>query len=222
MVKATLSKYPDHPYVAMFPLLCGPAFDGLVDSIKTHGQQVPAVRYKGKIIDGRNRIRACSKLGIRPKITEWSPPDKGRDVETQILEFIVLINLHRRQLSESQRAMIAADYAEKIQNGRGTIVESTLQAAKLFDISKSTVEKAAMIKKWNPTMDKDVRKGNLSVTEGRAILAKIISRIPQRELDRRQIVGTFHGLIKKYGKYTEFDDVWAPMRKRLNKIAEAY
>jgi ParB-like chromosome segregation protein Spo0J len=53
-----------HPYSEIFPPMEGVDFDALVEDIKTRGLVQPIVLYEGKILDGRNRARACNKLGI--------------------------------------------------------------------------------------------------------------------------------------------------------------
>jgi ParB-like chromosome segregation protein Spo0J len=51
----------DHLLASIFPILDpkGDAFTTLVEDIKDNGLQEPIVLYEGKILDGRNRCRAC-------------------------------------------------------------------------------------------------------------------------------------------------------------------
>jgi hypothetical protein len=92
---------PFHELANLFPLLTGPAFDEFVEDIRVNGLLDPIWLLGGKVLDGRNRYRACRALGINPPIREYDgngPP----------LAFVLSQNLHRRHLSASQLALIGA------------------------------------------------------------------------------------------------------------------
>jgi ParB-like chromosome segregation protein Spo0J len=61
-----IGNYRVHPVASLFPLLEGQEFEELCEDIESVGQKVPIVVHEGMLLDGRNRLRACLKLGIEP------------------------------------------------------------------------------------------------------------------------------------------------------------
>lgn len=55
-----------HPAADSFPMMDDKRFIDLVDDIRANGLRQPITLCDGLILDGRNRYRACLKLGIEP------------------------------------------------------------------------------------------------------------------------------------------------------------
>ena len=101
-----------HPLASLFPLMEGAEYAGLVEDIRANGLREPiVVDGRGRILDGRNRLRACLEAGVDYTKTTFSGDDDA------ILRFVISKNLHRRHLDTSQRAMIAADLANHRHGG---------------------------------------------------------------------------------------------------------
>jgi len=92
--------YEVHEACQLFPLLDDEELEKLAEDIKTNGLLHPIVLHEEKVLDGRNRLLACEKVGISPRF-EQAP--KGDAVA-----YVLSTNLHRRHLTPSQAAMVAA------------------------------------------------------------------------------------------------------------------
>lgn len=90
-----------HPAAAAFPLIEGDAFAGLVEDIRKQGLIEAISVDDDELLDGRNRLRACDLAGVKPHFTQWRQ-DRGSKTD-----WIVSLNLRRRHLDQSQRAMLA-------------------------------------------------------------------------------------------------------------------
>ena len=88
-----------HPIANLFPLIEGEDFQKLVEDIRDNGQKERILTYDGKIIDGRNRYRACKEAGVEPEFKEW-------DGNGSLASLVMSLNLNRRHLNKEQRAMI--------------------------------------------------------------------------------------------------------------------
>jgi ParB-like chromosome segregation protein Spo0J len=75
----------------------------LAEDIRKNGQRVAIELMDGKILDGRRRWLACEKAGVKPITREVMVSDP--------VDYVISLNLHRRHLSASQRAMVSADGA---------------------------------------------------------------------------------------------------------------
>ncbi len=94
-----------HPDANLFPKMNEAEFDSFVADIEANGLIEEIVLHpNGSILDGRNRYEACQRLGITPRYRTWD--ESGNPVH-----FVLSMNLHRRHLDASQRAMIAGAVA---------------------------------------------------------------------------------------------------------------
>ena len=104
-----------HPAAGIFPLMQGEAFDSLVADVGAHGLHEPIWLFDGKIIDGRNRYRACLEAGVEPKFRQYE------GTEEWLVQFILSANLERRHLEKDQRAACAVealDYERRLAKRR--------------------------------------------------------------------------------------------------------
>lgn len=139
-------EYHPHPIAEIFPLMSGDDFVALKADIREHGLLEPIWIADGKILDGRNRFRACQEVGAIPVFREYTGNDP--------VAFVVSLNLKRRHLNESQRGMVAAKLANMSHGGdRKTDQAANLQlehvtqtaAADLLNVSPRTVATAKRV-----------------------------------------------------------------------------
>ncbi len=161
----------------MFPLIEGDEFDALVEDIREHGLREPITILDGKILDGRNRYYALSE--IDPGFSLESAPKMFVEFDgDDPLEFVISKNLHRRQLSASQRAMVAANITEANLKQNGYTPGLSLpNAAKMMNVAVRTVSRARKILKTNPTLAKQIETGKRRVGEepGQKTISVVLS-----------------------------------------------
>jgi hypothetical protein len=169
-----------HPAALVFPEMSPADLDGLVEDIKQNGLAHPIVRTSdGVVLDGRNRLKACEIAGIDPQfeVYEGSNP----------VGFIISSNLKRRQLNESQRALIATRLATLARGQHQTAFESAEKfqppndqmrkfadsdsgmtqaaAAAALNVSKRSVQSARVVlDHGTPELIKAVEQGRLPVS----------------------------------------------------------
>lgn len=152
-----------HPLSNIFPLIEGAEFDALVEDIRLNGQREPIVLLDGKILDGRNRYRACLRAGEDPASVTYYGEDP--------VSFVISLNLRRRHLDESQRAVVAAKLANMKQGNYSKAANlpvspvSQSDAADMLNVSERTVRSArAVIDEGAPELVEAVEHGRVSVS----------------------------------------------------------
>jgi N6-adenosine-specific RNA methylase IME4/ParB-like chromosome segregation protein Spo0J len=151
---------PYHPLADLFPLMSGQEFQELVTDVRENGLREPVITLGGAILDGRNRYRACIEAGEDVQTKEYEGTDPAA--------FVISLNLRRRHLSESQRAMVAAKIAT-LGRGRQWVnasIEAFTQdaAATLLNVSRSSIQRAAEVRDHAvPALTAAVEAGDVSV-----------------------------------------------------------
>lgn len=105
-----------HPVADLFPMLAEDEMAYLAADIRVNGLREPITLHAdGRILDGRNRYRACQLAQVEPRTVVYQGDDP--------IGFAVSLNLRRRHLNPGQRAMLAlpieAMYAEQAKTRQG-------------------------------------------------------------------------------------------------------
>lgn len=160
-----------HPAADLFPMLSERDLQMMADDIKANGQAVPIAILNGTyIIDGRNRYAACRLAGVEPKTREMQSDfaDEG-----EVIRFIISTNIHRRHLTESQRAAIAAELAKLGRGGDRSKPQicglTQAQAAEQMQVSERMVNAAKAIQRDAPDLAAKVKSGEIKVSRAAAM-----------------------------------------------------
>ncbi|ACT47145.1 MT-A70 family methyltransferase [Methylotenera mobilis] len=151
-----------HPIANLFPEMSELQFDELKQDIAQNGLQMPILMYGGKVVDGRHRLRACSALGVTPKFAELEAAnDKSAE------QSVISINLHRRHLTEGQKAIIAARLTNSFvganQHTAGAV--SQRKVAEELGISVDSVQRGKkVLNNGTPELIAAVSEGKLDIS----------------------------------------------------------
>jgi hypothetical protein len=158
---ATLEpRLSQHPISATFPAMTEADFTALMKDIKAHGQRMPITVYEDQVLDGWHRYRACQQLSITPRLEEFTGIDP--------VAFVISLNLKRRHLTESQRAMLGAELAN-LPTGVHACTpaskpRSAAAVAKRLKVSRRSVFSAkSILKHGTPRLVAAVKAGQVSV-----------------------------------------------------------
>jgi hypothetical protein len=155
-----------HPLCEIIPPCTDEEFKELKEDIEKNGLQMPIKLFEAKVLDGRSRYKACVELGREPKAETF--PGTYADA----LAYVVSMNVKRRHLSASQRALIAARLVTSQLGGDRSVKLPTQitqdQAATLAGVATKMITDAKAV--WDyrdtkPELAKQVLDGSLAVNE---------------------------------------------------------
>lgn len=148
-----------HPVANIFPMMTENEFESLKDNIEENGLIQPIYLFKGQIIDGRNRYLACLERGIEPTFRNYE------GAESDLLTFVISLNLQRRHLNTSQKACLAVELLPELERITKANLSSKMSAIrKGEDLSKLT----------KPENSRNIAAQSFGVSGGYISLAKQI------------------------------------------------
>lgn len=130
----------EHPAASAFPMMDEKRYSELKADIEAHGQQEPITLCDSLILDGRNRYRALTELGVQPILrTFYGDP----------WAYVWSLNGERRDLNAEQRYLIwkfCSEQSEAFQAEKRRIAEG---ANKKRSVAAKGNDNAAKNKKEN-------------------------------------------------------------------------
>ena len=174
-----------HEVAQIFPFMQGDEFEQLKDDIAANGLlKAIWLHPNGRIIDGRNRHRACIETETEPCFKVW-------DGDGSLVSFVVSMNLHWRHLTSSQLAVVAADILPLLEVEAGARQRATRfgagggakncttdkgkardQAATIAGTNRQYVSDAKKLKQEAPELFEQVREGHLTIPQAKRELVK--------------------------------------------------
>ena len=168
-----------HELANIFPMMNEVDFNNLKKDIQENGfdKERAILIYEGKILDGRNRFKACQELNIEPTIRNYEGSDP--------LYYVISNNLNRRHLNESQRTIVASKLVNiKLGSNQfkgmpfGTPSVSREKASELMKVSIRQIDRAKELQEKRPEIIEKIEKGETTVGREYGELKKQESLIP--------------------------------------------
>jgi hypothetical protein len=156
-----------HPLALIFPALTEDRLAELACDIRDHGLIEPITLSKDhRVLDGRSRVEACKRAGL---IEIPFLVFEGNEAQAQA--FVYAKNMLRRQLTDDQRAGIAARFATMSHGGDRSKPPvgglPVAAAASQAGVSKRTVERAKAVDKQAPALMDEVIAGTKKLAVAR-------------------------------------------------------
>ena len=228
-----------HPIANAFPLMPPAEQDELGQRIAEFGQREPAIILDGLILDGRNRVIQCRKLGIAPRVRPYDPAKDGPDPVALVED----LNLQRRHLSASQRAMAAAEM-ETIRHGRwsrskdrnsdlfageakaSTPAPTRADLGNRYSVDKSVIADAAKVRdEGSPELREAVKAGDIAVDAAADLTlapverqTEILTSLPRDETG--QMTPEAKRLVRQAAKELRDEKTAEKRRKRAEREAK--
>lgn len=187
----------NHPIADIWPMMDEDHLFSLSCDIRENGLLNPIWVYEEKILDGRNRFRACEMCGVKPVFKEFTGDNP--------VAFVFSMNSERRHLTSGQKAAIAVEIkprleeeakkrqvrkclnsvSQKIVEQNPNETRSDTQAAKITGSNREYVTQAEKIKNTAPSIFDDLKAGKITMQEAKK-QASMVPKDPWTEDEKRR------------------------------------
>jgi len=135
-----------HELSNIFPLMSEKELEELAQDISKNGLLEPIILYENKILDGRNRYRACQLHQLPFETIDFNG-------NCNPFDYVISLNLHRRHLNAAQRAELGlvilareSEKAKKRQEETQLVGPSTQKKDVVVRTVHTTIENGRSIK----------------------------------------------------------------------------
>lgn len=177
-----------HPFCLAVPEMTEQEFADLKEDISGSGQLEPICLFDNMILDGRHRYRACIELEIEPWFKPYDGPDSAMD-------YVISMNLKRRNLTVGQKAMTWEKLCQLNVGGNSGITAKMLEsnveistlkktddAAEQAGIGRDTIYQARKVSRLgSPELIQSVESGKVAVSAAAKLIDSVSDHDKQRE-----------------------------------------
>lgn len=207
---------PDHEAAALFPLMVPDRYSELVESIRNSGLLHEIVLHEEKILDGRNRYRACRDAGVDPRFSVfegdpfayvWTANGQRRDIGQdqryliwkasneasaawQARQATIVAEANAKR-SESQKGISKAEKERGATDSGTTLPNRTTNAkAVASSTNRGTVERMDKLAKERPDLALKVQRGEMKPTEAMRQLKKdrVAQKVKELPKDKYRVI----------------------------------
>jgi hypothetical protein len=181
--------YEIHEIANILPMMNAIEFEAFKKDIAKNGLREPIYLFDNKIIDGRNRYKACLETNTKPIFKNYTGDVNG------LRDFVISLNINRRHLTTSQLSCLAVENIEYYENitkqnlslkmknirigkaDNNTKTLNTMQTlSSLFGVSERYIADAKKLYKLDVELFNKVRTGTITLSKAfkdYAILQKL-------------------------------------------------
>lgn len=225
-----------HPVAECFPPMSEEQYASFRADIAANGVREPIWIYEGRILDGRNRYRACRELGITPMVRIYTG-----DSPTA---FAWSLNAERRHLSNAQRAALGVEMLPALQEEakrrrlanlkRGLCIpvpppvgerrkrqESVEAAAQIVGASATNIQYAKAVKERDPQVFEQLKRGELPVNRAYERVQHLPPSTGVVRLPREQRIAAIRRLAAEGHRVAQIAHAIGLSQRRTASIAHA-
>lgn len=170
--------YEIHEIANILPMMNDIEFEAFKKDIAKNGLREPIYLFDNKIIDGRNRYKACLETNTKPIFKNYTGDVNG------LRDFVISLNINRRHLTKSQLSCLAVEnipyYENKakelkalkqsnLRKGKSILnndidsINSVKIVSELFGVANGYISEAKRLHKENIELFELVKSGELTL-----------------------------------------------------------